>query len=48
VYTTDGWGTVYKIDVRSGDAAVRTICDPGVKREGNVPRTAASRCGKIS
>src|SRR5215475_5703809 len=32
MYTTDGWGTVYKIDVRSGDHGEFVwIADPGVK-----------------
>src|ERR1700726_1096213 len=40
MYTTDGWGTVYKIDARSGDHGEFVwIADPGVKHEGNVPRT---------
>ena len=40
MYTSDGWGTVYKIDVRSGDHGEFVwIADPGVKHEGNVPRT---------
>src|SRR5215216_889714 len=40
MYTTDGWGTVYKIDARNqakGDFV--WICDPGVPHKGNVPRT---------
>ena len=40
MYTSDGWGTVYKIDVRSGDHGEFVwIADPGVKHEGNIPRT---------
>src|SRR5579872_3317524 len=40
MYTVDGWGTVYKIDVRSGDHGEFVwIADPGVKHEGNIPRT---------
>ncbi len=40
MYTTDGWGTVYKIDVRSGDHGEFVwVTDPGVKHEGNIPRT---------
>src|SRR5437588_12094649 len=40
MYTTDGWGTVYKIDARNGDHGEFVwIADPGVKHEGNVPRT---------
>jgi alcohol dehydrogenase (cytochrome c) len=40
MYTTDGWGTVYKIDARNpqkGDYV--WIADPGVKHQGNSPRT---------
>ena len=40
MYTTDGWGTVYKIDARNpqkGDYV--WIADPGVKHQGNAPRT---------
>src|ERR1700731_1629609 len=40
MYTSDGWGTVHKIDVRSGDHGEFVwIADPGVKHEGNIPRT---------
>ncbi len=40
MYTTDGWGTVYKIDARSPDHGEFVwIADPGVKHEGNAPRT---------
>src|SRR5215475_11108446 len=40
MYTTDGWGTVYKIDVRSGDHGEYVwVADPGVKHEGNIPQT---------
>jgi alcohol dehydrogenase (cytochrome c) len=40
MYTSDGWGTVYKIDARNGSYAKFVwICDPGVKHEGNAPRT---------
>ena len=40
MYTSDGWGTVYKIDVRSGDHGEFVwIADPGVKHEGNIPRS---------
>jgi hypothetical protein len=40
MYTSDGWGTVYKIDVRSGDHGEFVwIADPGVKHEKNVPQT---------
>jgi alcohol dehydrogenase (cytochrome c) len=40
MYTSDGWGTVYKIDVRSGDHGEFVwVADPGVKHEGNIPRS---------
>jgi alcohol dehydrogenase (cytochrome c) len=40
MYTSDGWGTLYKIDARQpnkGDFA--WVTDPGVKHQGNVPRS---------
>jgi alcohol dehydrogenase (cytochrome c) len=40
MYTTDGWGTIYKIDARNptkGDYV--WICDPGVTHKGNISRT---------
>src|SRR5205807_2358750 len=40
MYTTDGWGTVYKIDVRNPNKGEFVwICDPGVRHEGNVSRS---------
>ena len=40
MYTTDGWGTVYKIDARNPmKGEFVWIADPGVKHQGNVPRT---------
>src|SRR5246127_5773684 len=39
MYTTDGWGNVYKID--AGDphrGQFVWVTDPGVKHQGNVPR----------
>jgi alcohol dehydrogenase (cytochrome c) len=40
MYTSDGWGTVYKVDVRNPDHGEFVwIADAGVKHEGNVPRT---------
>ncbi len=40
MYTTDGWGTVYKIDARNPHKGEFVwIADPGVKHQGNVPRT---------
>ncbi len=40
MYTTDGWGTVYKIDARNPDyGQLVWIADPGVDHEGNTSRT---------
>src|SRR5262245_3163119 len=40
MYTTDGWGTVYKIDARNPhQGQYLWIADPGVKHQGNAPRT---------
>src|SRR5205814_163510 len=40
MYTTDGWGTVYKIDARNPNKGeFLWIADPGVKHQGNAPRT---------
>ena len=40
MYTTDGWGTVYKIDARNPHKGEFVwICDPGVPHKGNVSRT---------
>ncbi|HEV8517963.1 MAG TPA: PQQ-binding-like beta-propeller repeat protein [Burkholderiales bacterium] len=40
MYTTDGWGTIYKIDARSPDKGEFVwITDPGVPHKGNVPRS---------
>ncbi|MGZ5092577.1 MAG: outer membrane protein assembly factor BamB family protein [Burkholderiales bacterium] len=40
MYTTDGWGTVYKIDARNPQKGEFVwITDPGVPHKGNVPRT---------
>lgn len=40
MYTTDGWGTVYKIDARHPDRGQFVwVADPGVQHEGNAPRT---------
>jgi alcohol dehydrogenase (cytochrome c) len=40
MYTTDGWGTVYKIDVRDPNRGQFVwVTDPGVKHQGNVSRT---------
>src|ERR1044071_2360388 len=39
MYTTDGWGTVYKIDARNPHQGQYVwIADPGVKHQGNAPR----------
>ena len=40
MYTTDGWGTVYKIDARNPDyGQLVWVADPGVDHEGNVSRS---------
>src|SRR3981189_17298 len=40
MYTTDGWGTVYKIDARNPNKGEFVwISDSGVRHEGNVPRS---------
>jgi alcohol dehydrogenase (cytochrome c) len=40
MYTSDGWGTVYKIDARNpGKGEFVWISDSGVRHEGNAPRT---------
>ena len=40
MYTTDGWGTVYKIDARNPDyGQLVWVADAGVDHEGNVSRS---------
>jgi len=40
LYTSDGWGTIYKIDGRSPNKGEFVwVTDPGVKHQGNLPRT---------
>src|SRR5436190_1110804 len=40
MYTSDGWGTIYKIDARkAGQGEFVWVADPGVKHQGNVSRT---------
>src|SRR5258706_2304509 len=40
MYTSDGWGTLYKIDARAPNKGEFVwVTDPGVKHQGNVPRT---------
>ena len=40
MYTSDGWGTIYKIDVRQPDRGDFVwIADPGVEHEGNRSRS---------
>ncbi|HET9268608.1 MAG TPA: PQQ-binding-like beta-propeller repeat protein [Vicinamibacterales bacterium] len=40
MYTSDGWGTIYKIDARNGSFGKFVwIADPGVQHEGNTTRT---------
>src|ERR1700745_4194374 len=40
MYTTDGWGTIYKIDARNPNKGEFVwVTDPGVKHQGNAPRS---------
>src|SRR6188474_3789068 len=40
MYTSDGWGTIYKIDARNGSfGKFAWVADPGVQHEGNTSRT---------
>src|SRR5881394_2844142 len=40
MYTSDGWGTIYKIDARNPNKGEFVwISDSGVRHEGNVPRS---------
>src|SRR5919198_3572858 len=40
MYTSDGWGTLYKIDARDPNRGHFVwVTDPGVKHQGNAPRT---------
>lgn len=40
MYTSDGWGTIYKIDARDPNRGTfMWVTDPGVKHQGNAPRT---------
>jgi alcohol dehydrogenase (cytochrome c) len=40
MYTSDGWGTLYKIDARNPQKGeIVWVTDPGVSHQGNVPRT---------
>src|SRR5215510_3670451 len=40
MYTSDGWGTIYKIDARNpGQGQFVWVTDPGVKHQGNQPRS---------
>jgi alcohol dehydrogenase (cytochrome c) len=40
MYTSDGWGTLYKIDARNPNKGEFVwVTDPGVKHQGNLPRT---------
>jgi alcohol dehydrogenase (cytochrome c) len=40
MYTSDGWGTIYKIDARNGAYGKFVwVADPGVQHEGNTTRT---------
>jgi len=47
MYTTDGWGTVYKIDARNPNKGEFVwIADPGSSTRATLRARAASRCGK--
>ena len=49
MYTSDGWGTLYKIDARSpGKGEFVWVTDPGVHTRATSRVRAASRCGKTS
>ena len=40
MYTSDGWGTIYKIDARNPNKGEFVwVNDAGVRHEGNIPRT---------
>src|SRR5438270_9037451 len=40
MYTSDGWGTLYKIDARDANRGQFVwVTDPGVKHQGNTSRT---------
>src|SRR5437762_5282798 len=40
MYTSDGWGSIYKIDARDPNRGQFVwVTDPGVKHQGNAPRT---------
>src|SRR5262245_30306204 len=40
MYTSDGWGTIYKIDARNPSKGEFVwVCDPGVRHEGNISRS---------
>jgi alcohol dehydrogenase (cytochrome c) len=40
MYTSDGWGTIYKIDASNpNQGKFMWVANPAVKHEGNVPRT---------
>ncbi len=44
MYTTDGWGTVYKIDARNPNKGEFVwVCDPGVKHQGRARPNSAER-----
>ena len=47
MYTSDGWGTIYKIDARNPQRGQFVwVADPGVQHEGTRRARAASRSGK--
>lgn len=40
MYTSDGWGTIYKIDARNpGKGELVWVTDPGVSHQGNISRS---------
>ena len=47
MYTSDGWGTIYKIDARDSNRGQFVwVSDPGVKHQGHTSRTRGVACGK--
>src|ERR1700730_6113588 len=47
MYTSDGWGSIYKIDARDPNGAqVVRVTEPGVNTQGNVTRTRGVALGE--
>src|SRR5437762_6240859 len=45
MYTSDGWGTIYKIDARkAGQGAFVWVADPGVKHQRSEERRVGKEC----